>query len=205
MKRGCFAVPAALLLSGCALVNKAEPLDVTYYDPAFPEANRAVTPTTADVIELRLDRVTSAEHLDSRIAYRENSVQIGFYDEQRWAERPEAYLRRALARALFTGRGVVQALGGARPALEAELVAFEEVRSKRGRRARASIQFVLRQGPRVLANDLITVERPVTDDSGAALARALGAALDDASSEVATRAVKTLRESLAQAPPEGTP
>lgn len=193
---------SSLLVSGCSLLNKAEPLDVTYYDPAAPEPRRRADAAPGEPIELRLDRVQSADHLDSRIAYRENSVQIGFYEEQRWAERPEAYVRRALSRALFSGRGLEQALGGARPALEAELLAFEEVRSKGGRRARVAIQFVLREGPRVVASETVTVERPIGDDGGAALARALGGALDAASEEVAARTARALRERPAADPPE---
>lgn len=198
-------IAAALVLAGCSLVNKAEPLDITYYEPAPPAARPERTAPPGQPVELRLDRVVSAEHLASRIAYRENGVQIGFYEEQRWAERPEAYLRRALSRALYSDRGLVQAVSGARPALEAELLAFEEVRDRRSVRARVSIQFVLRDGPRVIASDIVTIERPVSDQTGAALAHALGAGLEAAASEVGARTVKALRDRAVEAAPEGTP
>ncbi len=183
-----------LTVSGCALLNKAEPLDVTYFEPAASPRSSAPPSATAHTTELRLDRVSSAEHLESRIAYREDAVQIGFYEEQRWAERPEAYLRRALARSLFVDRPLAQAVSGARPALEAELLAFEEVRTKDGRRARVSVQLLLHDGPRVLASDVVTVERPVTASGGAGLAWALGRALDDVADRVAERALVGLEE-----------
>jgi len=187
---------AAIFFGGCALLEKAEPLDVTYFDPS-PATIReqAIAGATSErgSIELRLDRVTAAEHLRERIAYRRRGVEIGFYEDQRWAEQPDTYVRRALAHALFDEQGFGEAVSGARPALEAELIAFEEVRSPRGKGARVSIRYALRDGARVVASDLITIERPL-DGGGQPidLARALGDALGAASTEIGKRTAAAL-------------
>lgn len=182
----------ALTLTGCALLSKAEPLDVSYFEPAEPAHDRAPRADQPAVAELRLDRVTSAEHLESRIAYREGGVEIGFYDELRWAERPEVYLRRALARALFRDRPLTQAMSGAHPALEVELLSFEEIRDPDQHRARVSVHLLLRDGARVIATDTVTTERPITASGGTGLARALGGALDEAASRAAEHTLSAL-------------
>jgi ABC-type uncharacterized transport system auxiliary subunit len=192
MMRAALLALFAWLLPACSLMSKAEPLDVTYFDPPIPPAATANPPANAD-IELRLDRVWAAEHLRSRIAYREHGVEIGFYESKRWAERPDTYLGRALTRALFVDKGMTQALSGTRPALDVELLAFEEVREGKRRSARVSVRYTLRDDRRVVAADVVTVERPVAPQGDTSdLARALGAALDGAVDGVSARVTDVL-------------
>lgn len=56
------------------------------------------------------------------------------------------------------------------------------------------MQLLLHDGPRVLASDVITVERPVTASGGAGLAWALGRALGDVADRVTERALVGLEE-----------
>jgi TerC family integral membrane protein len=62
-----------------------------------------------------------------------------------------------------------------------------------GHGARVSIRYALRDGPRVVTSDVVTVERPLPDaDDPALLARALSEALGAASTEIGRRAAASL-------------
>jgi len=93
----------ALPSTGCALTSKAEVLTARYFS-AEP-ARTARSPHAPAGLELRLGQVSAASHLDERIAYRVGGSEMGFYEDQRWTENPEAYLRRsARQRALSCSR-----------------------------------------------------------------------------------------------------
>ena len=154
-----------LALSGCALTSKSDPLVPRYYNP---EGDDALARPAADgytgsgrvITELRLGRVTGASYLGERIVYRDSSHELGYYDERRWSEKPDIYLRRALGRAFFEQHGVHRLLAGAGPTLDVELTAFEELRSPTPT-ARVSATFILQDGRVVLREQTITVDRPI--------------------------------------------
>jgi cholesterol transport system auxiliary component len=79
--------------------------------------------------ELRLGRVTAASYLGERIVFRDSNYELGYYEERRWTERPEAFLRRAVARALFEDRGLRRVVSGAATTLDIELTELTELRS----------------------------------------------------------------------------
>lgn len=179
----------ALCVTGCALVTKSEPVELRYFspEPASVAAERGATGCAA---RLRLGRVTPSDHVQSRIAHRESPVEIDLYDTWRWTERPDNYVRRALVRALFEGRGLVQSASRRDPTLDVEVIGFEEARH--GRHA-GRVQLTYQLGDdRVLARGEITKEREVQGTGIAAVVAAIGAAMTDATSELAGRVADAL-------------
>ncbi len=167
--------------SGCALTGKADALSPRYFSPEHVVAVQ--TAPNAERLELRLGQVSSASHLDERIAYRLSGSEVGFYDDRRWTEIPEAYLRRALERELFEQRGLERIVTGSTPTLDVELTAFEELRGK-PTKARVTLSFSVHDERRSLLERSINVEREVTEQAGAdpaaRLASTLASTLSDA-------------------------
>ncbi len=173
-----------LALAGCALTSKSESTVLRYYTPEYGPSSPGTADGGAPIDplarspELRLGRVNAASYLKDRIAFREAEHEVGYYDDARWTEKPEAYLRRALARALFEERAVRQSISGPGPILEINLSGFDEVRGPQ-RLARVQITWLLRDDRAVLLQRTLTVERPVQGAATpeAAVARALSEAL----------------------------
>jgi len=186
-KRALLAATLAVLVGGgCALTSKGEVASIRYFSPSHPSANRA--PRQGARAELQLGQVSSASYLDERIAYRLSSAEVGFYDDRRWTELPEAYLRRALERELFEEQGLQRIVTGGGPTLDVELTAFEELRGKPSK-ARVTLRFSLHDERRSLLERSIDVEREVTAkigaDEAAQLADTLSTTLGDAVVSVA--------------------
>jgi cholesterol transport system auxiliary component len=185
--------------SGCALTSKNEVIAVRYFTPEQvkprltaatiePDGARASRP-------LLLGRVTSGSNLRERIAFRNAAHEIGYYEDLRWTERPETYVRRELGRTLFEERGFERSTAENAPELDVEVLAFDELRLPQGARvARVELKVLLWDGPDVLVEETFTVDRPVPvrepriEDFVAAMA----AALDDAATQVATRVATAL-------------
>jgi ABC-type uncharacterized transport system auxiliary subunit len=134
--------------------------------------------------ELKLGRVTSASYLGERLVFRDSAYELGFYEDRRWTEKPEAYFRRALSRALYERGEFRRVVSGAGPTLDCELVEFAELRSP-AHVARARANFVLYDSRSVRTEATVTVELPITAgedaraaESVAALSRALTSAVD---------------------------
>lgn len=164
-RRAATGLPAVLalgLLSGCAFFGKSEPLSPRYYDP---ESAAKEAPTTAPSLgkpSLRLGHVVGGSHLRERIAYHLSEREVGFYDERRWTERPEDYLRRALARGLFEERAITSLVTGVGPSLDVELLDFSELlKPRHGVRVRARVVLVDQRTVRF--EHTFTVEEPVSD------------------------------------------
>lgn len=189
-------------LSGCALLSKSEPLVPRYFTPELSTADTQSTggqaaASTAESYRrpLRIGRVAATSQLRERIVYRTSAEESGFYQTARWTERPENYLRRALSRALFEQRAFSRAVSGSAPTLQAELVAFEEVRGPPGR-VRLQIVVTLDDDRASRLEQTVTVEHrlpSVTREARAgAVARALGAALREAVERIAEQVVAAL-------------
>jgi hypothetical protein len=124
---------AVLLASGCAFMSKGEGMTPRYFSPALasepPEASEPRPPeATSAPPELRIGRIEPAAHLEERIAYRISDSELAYYDDRRWTEPPEQFVRRALERELFESRAFRRVISGAAPTLDVELLSFEEVR-----------------------------------------------------------------------------
>ncbi|NUO54646.1 MAG: hypothetical protein HOV80_37885 [Polyangiaceae bacterium] len=189
--------------TGCALMSKAESLDVRYFAPEVPEPPREVRvqPAAADgqALAVRVGRMSASAHLRKYLVYRSTPVELRMDMSRWWAEAPEDYLQRAIVDALFVEHPVQQALSASVPTLDCELLAFEQVTDKKQQKARVSVRFALHDQVRVLAAGTLTVDRALHEaDDPEELAKALGGALEEATDQVATRVVERLK----QLPPE---
>ena len=194
------AVPLLLLgslfaVSGCALLGKSDALSPRYFSPdsSPPSATTASPPAGTNPIELALGRISAASYLSERIVYRDSSHELSFYDERRWSEKPEAYLRRALARALFEQRGLRRLVSGVGPTLEVELTELSEVRGP-SPVARVSATFLLYDQRQVRRQATVYVELPLAPKAPPeVIARSLTDALNRAVELVADQVVTELR------------
>lgn len=187
---------AAVALPGCALLEKSEPHVPRYFTPEF-DGDAAVAPARHQQV-LRLGRVEGWLHLRERMAVRNAAREFFYYEDRRWTERPEVYLRLALARALFEERGVIESFSGRAVTLDVELIAFEEIEQPHGAQMRARV--VLRDDRVGLLEETITVDQPVARSGGADQARAVADALSQALRTGVTRIADHVVAKLAEAP-----
>jgi cholesterol transport system auxiliary component len=149
----------ATLVPGCALLGKNEPVLSHYYTPEYDGAVAAAPSPSGP--RLRLGRVEGWSHLRERMVLRSGDRELTYLEGRRWTERPEVYLRRALARTLFEERGVVEAVTDRVVTLEVELIAFEEL--ERPHRVRLQVGVVLRDHRTSLLHETITTEQAVVE------------------------------------------
>lgn len=169
MRTTLLACVTVAALTGCALLGKHDPVVPRYFAPEYaaaPDATRAAAGRP-----LRLGRVEGWSNLRERWVVRNQSGATSYAEDRRWTERPEIYLRRALSRALFEERGLVEALSGRTVALEVELVAFEEM--ERPHRVRLQALLVLRDDRLSLYQETVSVEQAVAPGDEAGQERAL--------------------------------
>jgi ABC-type uncharacterized transport system auxiliary subunit len=195
MKKPAFMFGLALLASaavlgtaGCALLSKSDVVNIRYFSPEVVKP-RLGAPAQSDAVVVRLGRVSSGPNLRERIAYRDAAYELGYYDDWRWTERPETFVRRALGRALFEAHGFRRVLGGSAPTLEVEVISFDDLRLPTGRAARVQLKVILFEDAGVVFEDTITVDRPVTanDPKIEDVVAAIAVALDIVSEQVAVR------------------
>ncbi len=180
----------ALVTGGCALTSKGEALSIRWYDPETIKP-RITSASSRPALEqqtmaIELGRVSSGINLREKIAYRDAAFEVGFYDDKRWTERPEVYVRRELARTLFEERGMRRALAGHAPVLDVEVLSFEELRG-RSPAARIQLRLLVHDDRDALLEKTITVDKPVPpgDKGFGALVQAMAQALDAATEQVA--------------------
>lgn len=184
-----------LLMAGCVFRDAAAPrfyrpaastLDGdTGADPPVPQANAAVA--------LRLETVTATPFLRERIAWRSSNVEYGLYDQQRWSETPPRYVQRALESALRATPGLRLTDALDAPALRVDVVAFDEGLAP-AHVARVALEVSLRDRARTrLVDRTFAAESPITGSGGAAMATAMGTALDGAVREVAGAVAAAVR------------
>lgn len=187
----------SLLLTGCALLTKAEPRVPRYFTPESGSAHsdshgppQAASPLTP---RLRLGSVRGGSQLRERIMYRSSAHELGYYDDLRWSERPEVYLRRALERVLFEERGLFRVASGSAPTLDVELVAFEVIRPPERNKVLVQVVMALDVNHSGKLSRTITIERAIQaagagdsrDDDAEAAVGALGTALDACVAQIA--------------------
>lgn len=210
MKRASLGVAALAVLSlsgaSCALTSKSDSVFFRYFTPERPAAPNATSATddpNLRKLQLRLGRVSSSSYIKDAIAFRDSDYEIGFYEQLRWAERPEAYLRRAMSRALFEGHGIQQIVGGPGPTLEIELDVFEELRAPR-HAARVQVSWMLRDDQLVMVQRTLRVEHPIATVSADAQASAVATAMADALGEAIDTMVAGIVTELSRATPRKT-
>ena len=194
--------------SGCALTSKAAVVETRYFSPEVgtaqvtaPDTSSPSAPAPAEDITVRLGRVYSGQNLRERIAYRDHSYERGYYEDERWTEWPEAYVRRALGRALYESHRFKRAIGGTAPTIEVEVIAFDDLRLHSGRAARVELQLIVFEGSEVLDEETVTVDSPVTGDKPELenVVAAMSNALDRAVERVAARVGEVIRQQTAPA------
>ena len=193
MKTASFGV-LLVVLQGCAFFGKSEPLSPRYYDPESELKEGKTSPPALGKPSLRLGHVVGGSHLRERIAYHVSERELGFYEQRRWTERPEAYLRRALARGLFEQRSISSLVTGMGPSLDVELLDFSELLApKHGVRVRA--RAVLVDQRTVRFEHTFTVEKAVSDgddEDFARVADAMARALTETVDEIGDRVLTEL-------------
>lgn len=206
------AMAITLATSGCALTSKADLVEVRYFSPEraktrLESANAPPgAPAANGALQLRLGRVTAGPHLRDRIAYRDAAYELGYYDELRWTERPETYVRRAFSRSLFEEHGVHRVLGGVAPTLDVEVIAFDDLRLKGARAARVELKVILFEDNDVIFEDTLTIDRPVTGEKPPIehVIAAMATALEAASEQVTAKVERALSARRAT-PPSAAP
>lgn len=180
-----------LALAGCALTEKAPPVEIRYFNPLPTEERPAPAEPEGETQRgLRMGRITASAHLRSRISYRKTSYELGAYETLRWTDIPESYLRRALHRGLFETQRFAERSGGREPTLEVELLAFEEVRRGGKQYGFVALHYSLRDEHGTLADGHIEIEKRAPAGKGiepvvAAISAALEAAAEETSLRVA--------------------
>ncbi len=200
VRGGCVAF--LLLSAGCALTSKSDSIVLRYFTPervASPGGRATQGPAANSNLQLRLGRVNAASYLRDKIAFRDSDYEVGYYDDWRWTEKPESYLRRAAGRALFEEQGIHQVVSGPGPTLEIVLNAFEELRAPR-HVARVEVTWSLRDDRAVLAQKTLVIERPVAQAKGEGQPGAVAVAMADALNEVTGAMVTSVVSELARAP-----
>jgi cholesterol transport system auxiliary component len=201
---------AALGGSGCALTSKAAVVETRYFSPeadtarfTAPGTSSPSAPAPAESIAVRLGRVYSGQNLRERIVYRDRAYERGYYEDKRWTEWPEAYVRRALGRALFESHRFKRAIGGTAPTIEVEVIAFDDLRLHSGRAARVELQLMVFEGSAVLDEDTVTVDCAVATDQPEIenMVAAMSNALDQAAAQIAARVGEVVRQRTAPAAP----
>jgi ABC-type uncharacterized transport system auxiliary subunit len=196
----CGLLVAALAASplGCAFFTKSDPVVLRYFTPETlvtrPDSSGAAMAMRGASFDLRLGRVNAAAYVKDRIAFRDKNFEIGYYEELRWTEKPEAYLRRALRRALFEEQGVRQIISGPGPTLDVDLDVFEELRSPR-HAARMQVTWVLHDDSHVQREETFTVERliPASEPNGPeGIATAMAGAFDESVQRIVTRVTSAM-------------
>jgi cholesterol transport system auxiliary component len=189
----------ALGVGGCALTSKGEPLNVRWFDPEtvrprLTSATLAAGPAAPPAPAIELGRVTSGLDLREKIAYRDSAYEVGFYDDKRWTERPEVYVRRELGRTLYEERGIRRPIGGSGPILDVEVLSFEELRGP-ARAARIRLRMLIHDDRTTLLERTLTIDRPLRPGAKGfdAVVQAMAEALASAAEEVATETELVLR------------
>jgi ABC-type uncharacterized transport system auxiliary subunit len=183
---------ALLVLASCALISKQPPLEVHYFSPEL-RAPPASVARAAPSIDLQLGRIVASDYLRALIVHRNSAVELDRYEALRWTEMPDAYVERALARALFeSARPFAQVVGGSGPTLDVEVIAFEEVRSAGRTAGRVELRYRLHDDRVVIDRGVVTAERDARGSQIELVVAAIGEALESATADVADRVTARL-------------
>lgn len=176
-----FVVPMS---PACALLSKGQPGAPRFFslDRAVERSDglrTRVPETQGEPVELRLGRITGANHLEERLVFRDSAYEVRYYRELRWTEPPEVCLERLLARALFERRKLRHVVGGSGPTLDVHLTVFDEILVPQ-HVVRMQVVVRLHNRQLVLWEETLNFERPMIEEKGADPALAAVEALADA-------------------------
>jgi ABC-type uncharacterized transport system auxiliary subunit len=192
MRRALLSCIAAAALAGCLFRTAEAP---RFYRPGSAArdgasaASAAPAPSTGAPIRLR--SVRSAPFLRERVVWRSSPVEYGLYEQRRWFELPTRYVRRALTTALQDTPGLRLGDDPKAPRLDVEILAFDEVLAPQ-HLASVALAVTLRDGPEARLEHLYEARAPIASTDGAAMAEAMGKALDDVVHQIAQAAATAL-------------
>ena len=197
--RTAVAAAVMMMLAGCLFRSSDAP---RFYRPAsmaLDAADDDDAPPAATGVPVRLQTVRSAPFLRERMVWRSSAVEYGLYEQRRWFELPTRYVRRALSTALQETPGVRLGDASAPARLDVEVLAFDEVMSKH--HAHVVLAVSVRNGTETRLDRTFAAETPINGHDGAAVAEAMGRALDDVVKQVATATARTLASATATGAP----
>jgi cholesterol transport system auxiliary component len=180
------ALPLAIAVtsaSGCALLSRGSAMEPRWFTPEVARATEGI-PEMQPTRDLHLGRVTSGATISLRIAFSDGMYEVGYYDDRRWTERPELYVRRALDRALFEEGRFQRAPMSGGPSLDVDVLKFEEVKGATTHAARVALHLVL-STDRVLLERTVTVSEPAAGEPFDAFVAAMALVLGTTATEVA--------------------
>lgn len=196
--RSALVLSAALLLSACSVLPKAEPVD-TYLLPGAPE--RTTAAGTPLAISLRVAKPASGIHLaGQRIVVMPQSNQVSVYQGASWSEPAPVLVRDRLIDAL-RANGRIAALSSDEARLQADYEIVSDLRAfqseYRGGAPEAVVRLdarlVEREGRRILASRTFESGARASGADVPAVVNALGAASTRLASELAAWAVEEIR------------
>jgi ABC-type uncharacterized transport system auxiliary subunit len=199
MRRPALALLGLAALEAC-LLRTADP--PRFFRPTSAMLDAAdAAPPVGDGAPVRLREVRAEPFLRERIVWRVSEVEYGSYEQRRWLDLPAHYVDRALAARLRTTPGLHLTDDLAAPALHVEVLAFEEVRSPQHEADVALAAALEDRTGAVLLRRTFAARVAVASDEPAALAKAMGEALDQAVAQVADG----VRESALRRPDAAVP
>jgi len=189
MKRRPGALLALIALAGCVFRQSDPP---RYFRPDSAALSPESTPDDSSGKKaIRLRAVRARPFLRERIVWR-TPTEYGMYEQRRWSELPEAYVERALASALRRQAHVDLTNEARAPTLYVDVTAFDEVLDPKHVADVAVDVTLTTAGSRRLLERGFSAEAPISDDDPSSLVRAVGAALDDVSAQVAQSVAEKL-------------
>lgn len=195
----------ALCVSGCALTNKSDPITPRFFTPDVASvqltsagADAAVNPA-GNRPPLRLGRVIAGAHLREKIAYRTTAHEVGYYEERRWTERPDVFVKRALERRLFESGAFEHVVSGEAPTLEVEVLAFGEVRGDQPH-AEVKLRVMLHDDRVVRYEETVAVDRNYDATAKGKNAEALAGAVATALATATDRIAQSIARMVSAAP-----
>jgi ABC-type uncharacterized transport system auxiliary subunit len=190
VSRLSLAALAALLLCGCLFRDTAEP---RFFRPGSAAIDAQVPdPPPRDAVPVRLRPVGGTPFLRERIAWRSSSVEYGLYEQWRWSDLPVSYAQRALETSLRKTPGIRLTDDYRAPTLRVELVAFEEILAPAHAASVALAASLDDRKQEELFDRTFSAEIPIEKQDPAALAVAMGKALDQVVGELAAAVGKAV-------------
>jgi cholesterol transport system auxiliary component len=184
------------LVPGCALTSRAEPVRWQFFTPERVQPRLESASVGSAHREVCLGRVTAGTDLGRRIAHGNGGHEVGYYEDRRWTEEPERYVRRALERALVEESSFPCEIEPSPSRLDVEVLKFEELRTPAGHAARVALRAVVTTEDVILDETIQWVDI-VHGSSFDDVVAAIGRALEQVSVRIAHRA-----NASAKPPPE---
>lgn len=188
-------------LSGCALLGKGRPLEIRYFDlDADPTYQ---PPAQAPSLRLRLGTISAARHIERRFVSRRSMHEVSYYNEWRWTDEPDQFLKRVLYRNLFERGGVTRVVSGLAPTLEVELLSFEQLPD--GKHVRVAALALMHDDRVQLWQRTFQIETALgSGDEAEALADALSKALAKVAAEITGQTLASLAPAARSETPAAT-